>query len=402
MQHVSNTPFGPRQVTPEMMAYSQMAEAPCPVPVVDKWTIFNDLRTARAAFGVTDRDLSVLYALMTFLPEREMASEGDLIVFPSNETLSERAHGMAESTLRRHLAALVAAGLILRHDSPNGKRYAARGAGGEVLRAFGFSLRPLLVRVSEITEAAAEADQRARELRMTRELAVLRIRDAAKLLEYVVAEGSPAPLEELQAMLAHLRRALRRRMDMSAAQSLSAEAEGLLARVSALIETPGTAVSEKMNGKDDHSERHYHNSNTDVLESELSVETTQGADRSSQKTDVQPGRTVPQLPLALVVKACPDLLTFSRREIRTWDDLVSASSSLTAMLGISSHAWKEAADTMGSEVAAICVAAILQRVNDIRSPGGYLRALSRKAETGVFSPGPMIMSLISASNSKAI
>ena len=46
---------------------------------------------------------------------------------------------------------------------------------------------------------------------------------------------------------------------------------------------------------------------------------------------------------------------------------------------------------MGRETAAITVACILQRFTHIGNPGGYLRALSRKAAEGSFSPGPMVM-----------
>ncbi len=54
--------------------------------------------------------------------------------------------GMPASTLRRHLAVLVDAGLIVRRDSPNGKRYARKNRAGAIELAFGFDLSPLVVR----------------------------------------------------------------------------------------------------------------------------------------------------------------------------------------------------------------------------------------------------------------
>lgn len=39
-------------------------------------------------------------------------------------------------------------------------------------------------------------------------------------------------------------------------------------------------------------------------------------------------------------------------------------------------------------------ACILQDAARIRQPGGYLRALSRRAAEGGFSPGPMVMALL--------
>ncbi|MFE1598933.1 replication initiation protein RepC [Methylobacterium sp. ID0610] len=49
---------------------------------------------------------------------------------------------------------------------------------------------------------------------------------------------------------------------------------------------------------------------------------------------------------------------------------------------------------MGDTAAAITVAAILQRGSEIGSAGGYLRALSRKARTGEFSLGPVLVALV--------
>ena len=61
---------------------------------------------------------------------------------------------MAPATLRRHLAVLVDAGLIIRRDSPNGKRYARKDRGGEIAFAFGFDLSPLVARAAEFASSA--------------------------------------------------------------------------------------------------------------------------------------------------------------------------------------------------------------------------------------------------------
>ena len=53
-----------------------------------------------------------------------------------------------------------------------------------------------------------------------------------------------------------------------------------------------------------------------------------------------------------------------------------------------------AQSVMGELPAAIVVAAILQRGAAITSAGGYLRELTRKAEVGEFTLGPMLMALI--------
>jgi len=105
-------------------------------------------------------------------------------------------------------------------------------------------------------------------------------------------------------------------------------------------------------------------------------------------------RTVPQLPFHLVVKACPDLVPYAQGRLSGWRDLVATAAQVRGMMGISSSAWEEAMHVMGAEVAAITVAAMLQRFDRIANPGGYLRALSAKAATGRFSPGPMVMALL--------
>lgn len=108
----------------------------------DKWALLDRLTTAADCFELSHRTLTVLKALLSFLPSRHIPDGAAGIVFASNARLSERLHGMPESTLRRHLAQLVRTGLIARHDSPNRKRF-ARNRGGAIALAFGFDLSPL-------------------------------------------------------------------------------------------------------------------------------------------------------------------------------------------------------------------------------------------------------------------
>jgi replication initiation protein RepC len=64
------------------------------------------------------------------------------------------------------------------------------------------------------------------------------------------------------------------------------------------------------------------------------------------------------------------------------------------MLGISPSAWQDACVAMGPEEASVVLLAMLERFEEIRSPGGYLRSLTAKAEQGAFSCGPMVMALM--------
>ena len=154
------TPFGRRSLTLAHVASQMVATARPPEKVVHKWKVFHAICAARPRLGVSERSLSVLNALLTFHPETTLTGEDDLIVFPSNDKLTLRAHGMPASTLRRHLAVLVDAGLIVRRDSPNGKRYARKGSAGEIELAFGFDLSPLVVRSEEFEAWRPRSKQR--------------------------------------------------------------------------------------------------------------------------------------------------------------------------------------------------------------------------------------------------
>ena len=125
---LGTTPFGRRSLSLAHVASQAIAKERPLDKVVHKWTVFRAICTAKARLGLTERALSVLDALLSFHPETALTGE-NLIVFPSNDQLALRAHGMPPSTLRRHLAVLVDCGVIIRRDSPNGKRYARKGKG---------------------------------------------------------------------------------------------------------------------------------------------------------------------------------------------------------------------------------------------------------------------------------
>ena len=391
MTHLATTPFGPRAVTAGLLAAHALAEAEAPLPSADKYTLLDDLRDARAAYAVTDRDLSVLAALLSFFPSRSLDEGADLIVFPSNKALSSRAHGMAESTLRRHLAALVHAGLLLRHDSPNGKRYAARGRDGAVAYAYGFSLRPLLVRAVEIAEAADRARAAADDVRRLRAEAVVALRDAAKLLEYGQETAPGGQWDAVDDGVRLARRKMRRRLDGAELEALHEEILALSSDIRGRLSGLGASTSntQEMSGNAVENERHHQNSKTNLSDSELCHE-------NGEEADAAPEEEAPVLPLPLVCKACPDVALYAEGEIRHWHHLLNAADRVRPMMGISADAWREAKGAMGPERAAITIAAMLQRVDHIHNPGGYLRSLSRQAEASAFSPGPMVMALLKA------
>jgi len=69
------------------MQFGRLATA-VPPSAIDKWEALSALTTAQESFGLNHRTLTVLRALMTFLPDRMItATPLSAVVFPSNATV---------------------------------------------------------------------------------------------------------------------------------------------------------------------------------------------------------------------------------------------------------------------------------------------------------------------------
>lgn len=418
------TPFGRRPMSLGMLASQQLAETIEPGMKRSKWKLFRAICEARPALGVTDRALTVLDALLTFYPDDEISEEKGLIVFPSNAQLSLRARGMTSATLRRHLAVLVEAGLILRKDSPNGKRYARRDRAGAIGEAFGFSVAPLLARAVEIESLAAQAVADRELLRVTRERLTLCRRDISKLIAAALEEGVSGDWEDISVMFRAL---LARIPRVATAEDLAPLLdEMVLLRAEILNMLERRIKAKKIDANESQIEHHKQNSNPDsIYELEPSFETKQGekaaadndpnagpsderrlkqqkpsggmSNRAEGAADPGAGPGLKSFPLGLVLQACPSILDYGPGgSIGNWRDLMSAAVVVRSMLGVSPSAYEEACSGMGPENAATVIACILERGGHINSPGGYLRDLTRRTERGEFAIGPMLMALVRA------
>lgn len=388
--HPSTTPFGRRPLSLAMVASQVAAKARPPNTTVHKWQIFRAICEGKAAIGISDRSLAVLNALLTFHPETALTSEDDLIVFPSNDQLALRAHGMPPTTLRRHLAALVDCGLVIRRDSPNGKRYARKGQGGAIETAFGFDLTPLVARAAEFERLAEEVQAERRALALARERITLYRRDVAKMIAVGLEEDVPADWRGYHAaylgLVSRIPRTATRLELEPLAEELGCLADEIRKVLEDHVKTQNPDANESQNG------RHIQNSNPDPLESEPGFPGSQGA---TVEPHPEKSRT-PQrsFPLGMVLEACPDIADYARHGISSWRDFMATAGLVRSALGISPSAWEDARTVLGEEDAAVVVAAILQRGEAIKSPGGYLRSLTEKAREGAFSLGPVLMALL--------
>lgn len=105
------------------------------------------------------------------------------------------------------------------------------------------------------------------------------------------------------------------------------------------------------------------------------------------------------VPLGLVRQACPDIAAYAKNSLASWSELMGAAIVVRSMLGVSPSAYEEACAVLGQENAAIAMACILQRADQINSAGGYLRSLTDKAAKGEFSVWPMLLAQIRANGS---
>ena len=337
MEHASRIPFG-----------RQDAAVPSPRTdtTADKWRLLDRLTVAADRFGLNNRTLAVLRGLLSFLPDRRIPPcPVEATVYPANRTLCERLHGMPESTLRRHLARLVAAGLIRRRDSANRKRFARR-IGGDLRIAFGLDLSPLAERGTEIAAAAECAERDVAEAQA--------LRDEVRALRSV----STHPLPEDNAALD---RVLRRRLTIEA---LSAIRDALAA-----ADVDAAAAAPILGGTSGGNERHIQR--TDESESILP-----GSPEESE-------RRTPLPPAKAVMNACPGVVSlFGRAE--GWDAVGAIADRGGPMIGIDGASYRHATTSMGRARAAAVVLCLIERAASIRSPAAYLRGLARRWEQGAF------------------
>lgn len=393
----TTTPFGRRPMTLGLMSRQIVTRDANPDAKVSKWDVFKDIRDAKEALGVTDRALAILYALLTFRRDEELAASDNLIFYPSNDSLIRRANGMSPATLRRQIAILVECGLLFRRDSPNGKRFARKGEGGTIEQAYGFDLSPIVARADEFRQLAEAVKAERKAFRAMKERLTIRRRDVVKMIEAGISEDVPGNWSRFRKRYEAIMAQLPRRVPHQVLKGLVDQLEDLWADVHETLEL--FINSEKMSANESHSDRHIQDSNSDI--------NPHGEQQQTPKKKEEPGtaarpdnlHTLPKrdLPLGMVLSACPEILNHARsRQVRTWGDLVTAAEDARPYLGISPSAWQAAVEVMGAQGAAITVAAILQRSDQIKSGGGYLRSLTERARDGKFSTWPMITALLNA------
>jgi len=357
------TPFGRQRMTHALLTMQHKAREIPEGSAVDKWQLHRWLCEGKSVLGISDRTLAVLAALLSFYPENTLSETNGLIVFPSNKQLSLRAHGMADATLRRHLAALVDAGLVARQDSPNGKRYARRTKTGDVKLAFGFCLAPLLARKDEIEAAAEKVKADKSLLRELREQLTLLRRDIAKTLAYALDQRLEGPWSDISTVFRTVVDTIPRRANADELNVLIQKLNEIYAAVDKTLKN--NEKVQKMSGRESQNERHYYESKPDshIDRNVAEVET----DTRSLIDKAIPEKTVS---LDFVLRACPEVESYTQNPITQWQHLIDTTDKVRGYIGIDTKLQQIGMKILGRKNTAIVICYLVERYGDNCSING--------------------------------
>lgn len=394
---------GYRRLTGALDAARRIASRYAETPPVPRNDAIVAVKRVAAALGVSATAMAVLDAMFGASKKQDWETGSRPIVWPSNQRLCEQV-GISLPSLRRRIRELVAAGLVVPVDSPNGKRWGERDDAGRIRLAYGFSLEPLAVRYQEFRELAARiAAQRERIAEWRREATILR-RKIEAVIEAGEAEELPIDWEGYaDALQSIVDRYPRRPVSLC----MDEESERLRLLCKELRALDGMAeeawrdavvpkeVTPSGATRESHSQtttaNHPVESNTERNAADAaSVEKSDASGGPSMKAGGEAGASQPEsrafhepemVSVELVMAACPQIRDYTSGTVRTWADLFAAASRVRPWLGISEAAWKDACSVLGEPTAAAAVCTILQKSSDgrVKSAGGYLRGMVEKA-----------------------
>ncbi|MBD2750395.1 replication protein C [Microvirga sp. BT688] len=329
-------------------------------------------RDAAKALELRNGPRSVLSELVACWGEQEWER---LLVWPSNDYLMSRT-GLSERSVRYAFRVLIDQQLIVPKESPNGKRFAVRDLGGEVVDAFGFDLTPVYARRGEWAERLVEQKQlREARKRAFDEITVAR-RAAEEALSALTEHYPDLDRSDLEDRL----KALKARTPLRSTKVMPLDALDEWKDLRTLCEK---AFFDAGNGGKDC----LHTNNNNGSPSEPCNKGFPKKAEAVRSTEQTPEHLSPEL----ILEACPTLSDYGQ-PVRDLADIVSAGRYLRASLGAHESAWAEAVEEVGPVRAAIAVIYVLQLYEDdaarnggesrIKNPGGYFRALTRMVKSG--------------------
>lgn len=334
----------------------------------DKETLFSAARDAGLALDLPASCRTLLDQLCGFY--RGMMIEGRVMVWPSNELLAERT-GIADRTIRASVRRLLDLGVIAARDSANGKRFAQRDSSGQITRAFGFDLTPLLLRAMEFKQRVLAIREAQRERSRLYDLLTIERRSAQEAVRALASEFPEHDSADLMEAALELYRRTPRRA--SSAEPSEITREWTLLK--------DQAVGRYYAAKGGSSSRHIEHNKY-------------APDQSCNKGLSGKAGATPEPPALSggdLQDLCPDAMEMIGR-VRSDVELIGAVARMRGSFGVSKSGWDDAVDAVGPVLAAATLIYVVQLQmkpspgsDPIRNAGGYFRAVVRLISDGRFS-----------------
>lgn len=311
----------------------------------DRLSVITILRQAAPILGLKAPLIATMDALLSCLP----ASRNHNVVFASNATLSFRRDGLCERSLRRHFAVLQDMGLLLRHDSPNGKRFSRYNPQTEMALRFGFDLSPLFARLPELAALALQAQQDREAKHYTK----------LQILDLLAQHPEDADCQAIKTQL-------RRKLTLIQLQNILTD-----------LQAKAVAVVKEMSGTDGKNVRHHHKTEKDIIDNRpAALKPNQAQDTSDLASD----------PVDLVLSHCTEAKEYAVTPIRTMADIIRHAQQLAPMLGIAQSSYRKAEELRGAAHAAITLWLVMQKQKKIGNLAAYFQSLLLGRHAAKFDP----------------
>jgi len=393
---------GHRRVDKRTASTGRIAESFSGLPDrVSHRHVLTAFKRAAPYLGVPPRLAHAIDTLMSWSREVDWSEGQRPIVFPSNETLSQKL-GIGVRQLQKLLANATRWGLVAHRDSANGKRIGARGKDGRLIYAYGIDLSPLGVRYDEfvrIADEGTEADLRVNVLRKRLTAARRRINTLVQLIidEEIGGVDATGIIEITQLATHQMRKVRDERLLQACVFDLEGHGAALDKRIMEASAKHNLKLEQvKSSPLGDINDAHYTTTKQPPIAKATysSCDARSGSERGYDVRNNEPQSEV-EADLArhgvdpvFIATVAPELISCPPDQT-TWGVVISDAERLMAQAEIPANVWHEACRLMGQKGAAASVIATAHKHvrGDVDRPGAYLRGMNKNAASGILNLG---------------
>ncbi len=416
---------GWRKPTPGLVVAEKHAQAGEQLSIPKSQAIVATKKVA-AAIGLKSQDLLLLDTFGAVTQPQDWEQGRRPIVWASNNFLMEQT-GFSLPTLRRHVRRLCELGLIWMKDSPNGKRWGKRSEEGVIIEAYGFDLAPLAARAEEFEALYAELQEERRFCASLKNTITVTRRVIRAKIDKALESRLKGPWRQLEEEFAVLLQGLPKRSTtpnklLDIVDWFRAFKERVEKAFEDAFDWPSetdaeqptqapskasnvASISNKMTPTSLTDEAHILTTNQPnpvnsnrfekkhAANVEPKLETPERVEKPEEvDLDINWSshgkRRGSEVDIPMLMIACPQFAEMARMLengfVRNWNDFHRAAAQISGIAGISTNAWDVANQVLGPQRAAAAVALIFEKHSsgEVKSAGGYLRAMVERAQAG--------------------